>query len=291
MSDVDDELLKQLGEALRESINEDALDDYAKEHEWRSHLGISIIGQECLRKTWYDFRWFTYPEPKPHQLRIFGDGHQAEPAIVAMLQRNGFDISTTDPATGKQWLYSAVHGHYGGSSDGIINGHTPELAGRLGPRILLEAKSHNSKSFTHLVSHGVVDSKPQHYTQMCGYGYGFQLQYGLYFAVNKNDGDIYTQFVRLNWQYAMTMELRAEGIITARQPPARVSNKSTDYRCKMCDHIAVCHGKQQPVVTCRSCRNAYPTDRGEWTCALYQQVIPRHIVTIGCPQYERLEHD
>ncbi len=283
---VTDEQLHNLSIQLATDVDAYCVKEHRElEDGYRWHLGASVIGDECLRKIWYGYRWYSVDQPNARMVRLFERGHLEENRVTRWLQGCGYKIITVDANTGKQYRYSAVKGHYGGSFDGVAI--IPEFEFPL----LIEDKTHNSKSFTNFVNGGLFKSKPIHYNQMCAYGHAFGLEYGLYFPINKNDDDIKPTIVWLDWQKGIDLEQRAEYIITTRIAPPKISNLGTHYKCKTCSHLDVCQYKGKPQVTCRSCEKAFPTENGEWLCALYQRTIPRHIAVTGCPSYSKLESD
>lgn len=73
----------------------------------RAHLGASVIGQDCRRKTWYDFRW-CYTESfadargkdqKGRMMRLFNRGHKEEFRFVEWLRGMGFEVDEFDPTS------------------------------------------------------------------------------------------------------------------------------------------------------------------------------------------------
>src|SRR5688500_9417011 len=77
---------------------------------FRRHLGASVIGEECPRAIWYDFRWFWLKRHTGRLLRLFLRGHDEEPRIIEWLRRIGAIVQERDPQTGKQWLTSLFGG-------------------------------------------------------------------------------------------------------------------------------------------------------------------------------------
>src|SRR5687768_13352697 len=156
---------------------------------FRSHLGASIIGNECERSLWYSFRWATRVQHAGRLLRLFQTGHLEEARLVKDLRAAGVTVMDVDPNSGKQWSFAAVDGHFGGSADGIVIGllEAPKTAH------LLEVKTHNQKSFAALQKHGVEKSKPNHYAQMQVYLSMLGLERAFYLALNKNDETIHSE--------------------------------------------------------------------------------------------------
>lgn len=252
----------------------------------RWHLGASEIGEECLRRVWYKYRWIKHEEFSGAMRRLFKRGHSEEPRIVALLRSIGCVVHEVDPSTGKQWLRSLLHGHYGGSSDGLATLPFDEIP----LPVKLECKTHNRKSFNDLVNHGVKKSKPKHFIQMCVYGKFHSVDIGLYIAVCKDTDEIHVELVSLDSDVADKAERTAEVIINAKSPPDRISNNSSFYKCKSCFLRGVCHLGEPIARNCRSCKFASPTAGGnaEWTCAKWNAVIPREHAPNGCAEWSAI---
>lgn len=255
------------------------------EPRWR--LGASEIGEECLRRTWYKFRWFDFEVVNGRLRRLFQRGHEEETRIAGLLQSIGFTVLAHDPATGKQWRNSTLYGHYGGSSDGkAYHGSFAGEALSCQP----EYKTHSLKSFNDLVKHGVKKSKPKHYIQMSCYASWNNFKLGLYFPVCKDNDDIQPELVEIDPEVALKAERVAEAIINAKEPPPKINENSAFFVCKTCFFRPVCHLGKEPARNCRSCRFATPTTNGdaEWTCLKWNAVIPREAAPLGCGEWQRI---
>jgi CRISPR/Cas system-associated exonuclease Cas4 (RecB family) len=260
---------------------EDALETHSikiHEQEPRTHLGISEIGEDCKRKLWYKFRWVAFEKHEGRMLRLFARGHREEERYINYLIGIGCKVERFDK-DGKQFKVASVMGHYGGSCDGVV--YTPWY-----PEVpmILECKTHNTKSFVDYVSKGLQISKPMHLDQMNGYGQKMQIQYGLYFPENKNDDDIKVTLIKLDWERGKALERKAEEIITAQEPPPKISDNPAYYKCGYCFAKDICHYGAIPVRNCRSCKNSIATEGATWTCSKFG-VIPSDFVKIGCPQW------
>lgn len=276
---ISDQTRKDIVAHIHDLIEDLSIKKYQDEP--RSHLGISLIGAECARQTWYSFRWVKHKLFTGRMLRLFQDGHREEAHFINMLRDIGIKISEVDPTTGKQWLISKLGGHYGGSCDS--KGNIPFLP--QGLPILLEFKTHNGKSFAGLIDKGLKIDKPQHYAQMCGYGKEMGLKYGLYCGKNKNDSDYHFELVDLDWNYATELERKANDIISAERPPNKIAENPAFYKCKICDYRGVCHEGVAVDINCRSCQHAKPIEDAEWHCGLYNGTIPKDFIKTGCPQH------
>lgn len=267
---------KAICEQLKVDVDAWCVKEYTDEH--RNHLGASLIGKECAREIWYDFRWVNKEPFDGRMLRLFQTGHIQEGRFITYLRGIGCQVWEVDPQTGKQFRIYGVQNHYGGSADSVgILPYFPDLP------ILLEFKTHNTKSFTHLVNkESVVLSKPQHFSQMSSYGKHYNFRYGLYVAVNKNDDDIYYELVELDWRQAYDLTSKAQDIITSQVPLQRISNNPSYYACKFCSKSNICHNNASVEVNCRSCKCAVPIENAAWRCSRFNQTIPQDFIKVGC---------
>ena len=235
---------------------------------FRSHLGASLIGKECERALWYDFRWTTKAKFPGRVLRLFETGHLAEARLVQNLRRTGATVLEVDPETGRQFRVAAHGGHFGGSLDGIA------LNLLEAPKTwhVLEFKTHSAKSFADLAAKHVRQSKPQHFAQMQIYMSLTGLTRALYVAVNKDNDDLYIERVELDTAVSTRLLEKAQRVIFAATPLPRISDDPSWYQCRLCDHADVCHGKQAAEINCRTCLHATPIDGG-WHCARHNKSL------------------
>lgn len=251
------------------------------EDPYRSHLGASIIGNECARAVWYSFRWYTKPRFRGVTLRLFNRGHLEEGRMIAALMTIGVTVYQHDQ-NGKQYRISHAGGHFGGSCDGVALG-VPDLP--TGMPALLEFKTHNDKSFKKLVDEGVRYAKLEHYVQMQMYMSKLGLPAGLYMAVNKNDDMIHAELIGPDPVIAEQFLDRAQKIIYMNVEPTRLSESPGWYQCSWCDHKPVCHLRQRPERNCRTCEESSPTNDGKWFCRRHNRNLSFEEQMAGCADY------
>ena len=235
---------------------------------FRSHLGASIIGKECERALWYDFRWVTQAKHPGRLLRLFETGQLEEARLVSNLRATGATVLEVDPETGRQFRVAAHGGHFGGSLDGIA------LNLLEAPKTwhVLEFKTHSKKSFNDLLSKKVQDSKPQHYAQMQIYMHLTGISRAMYLAVNKDTDELYVERLEADRACAENLLSKAQRVIFAATPLPRISEEPSWYQCRLCDHAPVCHGQTAPSVNCRTCLHATPVE-GAWHCARHNKSL------------------
>lgn len=276
---------KAITEQLYQYLNEYSIEQSPSEH--RNHLGVSIIGEKCARKLWYSFRWVKLEQPEPRMRRLFKRGHSEEAKFVDLLSWMGFCVRTVDPETKKQYRFSAVNGHYGGSGDSVAL--LPWFRDDERFRILIEYKTHNKRLFEQLKNKGLSIAQPKHEIQMHGYGRAFKLRYGLYCAINKDDDDIYFEWVNLDWQVAELMEKKASDIIYSQLPPPRIAENPAFFECKWCSKAGICWHGENAEVNCRSCKHSQPIENAQWRCNKWETVIPnKEAIEKGCASHESI---
>ncbi len=229
---------------------------------FRTHLGVSQIGEECARKLFYGWRWCTKSFHKGQTIRLFNRGHLEEARFVALLLSSGMKVWQQDEE-GKQFRISMVNGHFGSAVDGVVMG-CPDIP--QGQACLTEMKTHNDKSFKLLVKEGVKVAKWEHYTQIQVYMRKLGLAVTLYLAVNKNTDELYGEILYLDIPCADTYIDRGSNIVVLDNPPERISETGSFYKCKWCEHNSICHMDRKPEINCRTCANSRPLEDGTWRC-------------------------
>ncbi len=247
---------------------------------FRRHLGASLIGKECERALWYDFRWTTRARFAGRILRLFETGNREEERLVRNLRRTGATVMEVDPETGRQFRVEAHGGHFGGSLDGVaIN-----LLEAPKTWHVIEFKTHSNKSFNDLAAKKVRASKPQHFAQMQIYMHLMSIARAMYLAVNKDTDDLYVERVEADQGFAANLLEKAKRIIFTASVPTRISEDPSWYQCRLCDHAPLCHGGAAAEVNCRTCLHATPVEGG-WHCARHQKGLSDADQGIGCEHH------
>jgi len=230
----------------------------------RPHLGGSQIGAECARALWYQFRHMDAPAFEGRTLRLFQTGDREESRLVENLRAVGVTVWDRDPDTGKQIRFTACDGHFALSLDGVGEGFRESSQPHT-----LEFKTMNDKNFKVLEKDGLEKAKPIYWAQ-CQVGMHLSgLQRCAFIAVNKNDDSIYMERVKYDAAVGIQLVAKAESIIFADKPPAKLNNDPSFFLCRFCDYKHVCHEGKPPLVNCRTCAHATPEQGadGAWGCA------------------------
>ena len=257
---------------------------YEREREsFRIHLGASVIGRECERELWYSFRWCTRPDFSGRMLRLFETGRREETRFIEELHRIGIEVHERDPETGRQFSFTDFGAHFAGSIDAAALGIIEAPA----TWHVCEFKTFNSRRFDLLKRHGVRVVAPEHYSQVICYMSYLDFQRGFYLAVNKDSDTLYAERLHADPAHAALLREKARRIIAATSPPVRISEDPGWWKCKMCDHLAICHEGQPPEVHCRSCLHSTPVMVGEggWRCEKHRQMLSKPEQERGCSDH------
>lgn len=251
----------------------------AKTEAHRPHLGASVIGHNCNRHVWLTFRWAKLPDFNWRIKRLFDTGKREEDRVFKELKAIGVELHTHD--NGKQIECRDDSGHFGGSVDAIGIGfkESPKTWA------VLEIKTHNAKSFADLEKKGVEESKPRHYAQMQVYMSLMKLDRAYYFAVNKDNDEIYGEWVHFNKKAYDAIYQRAKTVIEAQQPPDRISQDPAYWECKTCDFYNLCHQDKLAAVNCRTCVHATPQSEGKWHCEYHKMTITETKQNAACSSH------
>jgi CRISPR/Cas system-associated exonuclease Cas4 (RecB family) len=254
---------------------------------FRHHMGASVIGDECHRRVWYSFRWVRRHPYSGRMLRLFQRGHEEEVRFVDFLRRAGWKVTEVDPATGEQFRFTAIEGHFGGSMDGIGTPPAGKLYSDLGP-LVLEFKTAAKKPWTRVANDGVAKAQPKHYAQMQLYMRARELDNALYLSVCKDNDELYAEIVPYRPDVAAGYLAQAQLLISSQDAPPGISSDPTFWKCKFCDYHAVCHGDEAPAQNCRSCKHAVPAEGSVWHCERHDVEIPRDRLAVAHPCWESL---
>jgi hypothetical protein len=255
----------------------------------RPYLGMSSIGQSCARRLWYSFRWCAPERFDCDTLWRFDDGHRSEDVMAARLRLvPGVHLMTTDPATGRQFGFVDLGGHFKGHADGLLTGllqapkalHVWEAKAvgddKYGKLVKLKAAGEKQALaawdpvyFAQAVLYMAYAEAPRHY--LTASTPGARAMVGV-----RTDTDL---------DQARRLREKAERVITAAVPLPRLSDDPAWFECRWCPARSVCHGTDLPAVTCRSCVHATPemAGNGRWSCALLKRDLSEAEQRAACP--------
>lgn len=237
----------------------------------RSHFGFSSAGEKCARKLWYSWLW-TIPASFPARIqRLFNRGHLEEARFIAMMQCAGFEVHY-ETKTGGQFKISDHNGHAGSALDAVVVG-IPDLPE--GTPAMTEMKTHSDKQFKKLQRTGVQESHPKHFVQMQIYMRKYELEWGLYLGVNKNDDELHAELIYNDKACADRYIDRAGLIIYSQEAPDRCSDSIGWWECKCCAYKNLCHKDDVPEINCRTCIHSSPVSNKRWHCSFHNSIISK----------------
>lgn len=248
---------------------------------FRTHLGASLIGDECARKLQLGWRWAVKPKFGARLLRLFNRGHLEEARFLSLLEMiPGVELWACKP-DGGQFKWSNFGGHFGSALDGIARG-IPDLPP--GMPCYCEFKTAATKSFKETKEDGVACAHYEHYVQMQQCMKYYQLPAALYMMVNKETDELHAEIVYYDENIADRFTERAKEIIFADYAMPRMNNSPTFFKCKWCDKAAVCHGLDVPEINCRTCCHWMPLEDGSCNCP-YKGELSKEQQQAGCPMH------
>lgn len=254
---------------------------------FRRHLGASGLGDECARKVWYNFRWYTNKKLDGRMIRLFNRGHLEEGRFIAMLLTAGIQVYQQDE-NGNQYRIAFSNGHGGGSGDGIAFG-VPEVPNAA---VLLEFKTASDKKWNEFNGNGVEVANPTYFVQMQLYLEKMNICAALFMVINKNDDQLHAEIVMRREGFTNPFLALADDIVYAdpQNKPKKLNQSPGFFKCRYCDHREVCHLGGVPDVNCRTCVHSAPVEGGIWECRLDNMPVNLSMETQlrGCENYERI---
>jgi hypothetical protein len=214
----------------------------------RKYLGMSAIGHPCSRKLWYDLN--ASGQARPHSaetLKRFEDGHASEAIMIRRLKAvPGITLHDINPHTGEQWGFEDLGGRFRGHMDGAVLG-------------LLQAP----KTW-HVFEHKCVSDKKQAEIVKLKAKHGEKAALKEWDQTYYAQAVLYMHYSGMDRHYltvatpgtrtvvscrterdpiaAVALIDKAERILNARAPLAKISEDRNWYQCKWCDHTETCHG-------------------------------------------------
>jgi len=268
-----------------------ALEQKQKLEKKRHYLGMSQIGEECMRKLFYGFRNVENRAIAASGLRAIKDGFIQEDLMAERLRMLPYiQLYTLNEETGEQIGFSLLLDHFRGHCDGAIRGikeapttwHT------------WEHKSVDVSKFKKLEKlrkevgekSALKDWDEVYYAQAMIYMHEMKFERH-YLTVTTPGG---RDYISIRTEYKKKV---AESIIEKAKIiifdnwnlPAKLSEKREFYKCKWCDYQENCHDSKVPLVNCKTCRYREPVKNGKNNCLLKKEIIDNVTLIEGCPSH------
>lgn len=255
----------------------------------RNYLGMSQIGDECLRKLFYSFRNSERRAWEAQGVRNIEDGHVQEDIMAARLRMvPGIELVTADPDDPtKQIGFSLLLDHFRGHCDGAILG----VLESPGTWHVWEHKSVAETSFEKLKKiraekgekNALREWNGTYYAQAQIYMHEMKLTRHFLTVSTPGGRDYLSVRTEYNRKEAEAIIEKARSIIFDNWIiPPRISDKREFYSCKWCEFQEVCHDGRFPLVNCKTCRYSEPVDGGVRKCTLKENIISEDTLHVGC---------
>jgi hypothetical protein len=248
---------------------------------------ISQAANDCSRAVWYQLRWCSSPRQENEPGRkesIFATGRYWEERLLDDLEAIGCQVERLDPTTGQQFRVALASGWLRGKLDGQVLG-LPEA-----PKTLhvVETKSHGSKSFKELTKKKLKEGKPDHYAQCQLYMHAQSLTRCLYYVVNKDTDERYTERVEYDHAFAVRLEAKVYRIVKQDSAPPRLFEDVTAkaaFPCQWCPSKPQCHEGAFARKNCRTCISSSFRDGAIVYCELHEKELSYKEQQAGCPSH------
>ena len=191
----------------------------------RGYLGMSEIGDECVRRLWIKYHAAPIEEFSGRMHRLFDTGHLIEARVVRDLRLAGLKVNRSAKANS----YSDFDGLFRGHSDGRITGLKESSKTHI-----LEVKSASDKRFNEFKKNG-IESDAKYFAQAQLYmGYA-KLVRCLFVIENKNTSERIQERVKFDRALFERLREKARLIIESKEPPRGISDRVDWFQCRMCN--------------------------------------------------------
>ena len=216
-----------------------------KQQKKRDYLGVSSIGDDCLRKVQLQYEG-KEAEFSASTLRTFDIGHRLEDLVAEWLKIAGFNLKTKNE-NGEQFGFSTAEGRIKGHVDGKIVDVSDDLKQFFHRFPLLwECKTLNHKSWQETAKKGLMLTKPLYYAQVQLYMAYLELEQCLFTVLNKDTSELYFELIPFDSEAAQRYSDRAVQVLKATENNESMPCISSDpsfFKCKMCGFRNVCRIK------------------------------------------------
>lgn len=182
---------------------------------------------------------------------------------------------------GRPYTVWSVGDHFGGTVEGAAL-RLPEA-----PKTwhVLQAEVLEHADFEAVETLGVQDARPLRYCQLQVLMGLTGMERAMYLAEHRVTGALYAERLDADALCFAQLLARAESVITAAEPPARIPGIAPHWECAGCEFLALCHDDQAPEVNCRTCAHSTPQmgAGARWTCERKAGDLDLQAQRAGCP--------
>jgi hypothetical protein len=194
----------------------------------RNYIGASLIGSDCLRQIWYEYKGYPSIGVPTKTRRTWAIGKHLEGLILDWIEDAGIKISRI----------------FNNFEDSLspLKGHADAILIEKGiPVRIIEIKTAKDASFRIFCGKGLKEWNKQYYSQVQTY-MGMSGAMGAYmFVLNKDNSDISDEFIPFDEEHYQMLQEKASMIARAELPPPKINGSPLFYKCKMCKFNKVCH--------------------------------------------------
>lgn len=230
----------------------------------RNYLGYSGVGDYCMRKTWYSFRWVKDIYIAPRIQRIFERGFLEEARVMESLKKKGCMV------TDNQLMVVGTTGHAQGHIDGAVIG-VPLAEKTLH---LLEVKTMKTSKYAEYLKGGLQKFSSVYWQQIHSYMGLARLTRCLYVVVNKDTEERDYKRIHYDENQFKEGERLAFNIVTSEMPPDRIPGAGNTYfKCKFCNYADICFGDIAVKKSCRTCNCWDIENDGKFSCSMEKKEL------------------
>jgi len=198
----------------------------------RTWLGLSEVGNPCMRYLWYRHHGFSMVSTPGQTLRLFNLGNVLEDHIVEDLRAAGYRVSCQQRTVEFSDNGTTLRGHIDGIIENLPESSKPHL---------LEIKTAGEKSFKELLKAKSYEKwNPKYKGQIHVYMTGLKLHRCLVVVYNKNTSEIYSERIKIDKQYAVDLLCDVFAAIQQPAPPERLCPNAAWYLAKWCGYYKEC---------------------------------------------------
>jgi len=195
----------------------------------RDYIGASMIGSDCLRQIWYEFKGTIASEVPTKTRRTWAIGRHLEGLILDWLDQTGMDITRT-------WMDLEAEGmpYFKGHVDSVWMKKDKAFA-------IIEIKTAKDSSFNMFVKKGLRAWNPQYYAQIQSYMGMSRIHTAYILVLNKDSSDIADELVTFDEVFYEQLRRKAFLIANIEAAPSKINDSPLWFQCKMCKFNKVCH--------------------------------------------------
>lgn len=258
---------------------------YEQREETQSHLflesiPLSMVGDECIKSIWYDYRFCDEFAKDGISLRTDEIDKVKIAQVVKDLSSIGCVISEIDKRTGKKWTASTMSGHIASELHGVIESGVIEA-----PKAahVLKVSCITGKQFAQVKTAGTEKAAPFIFAEVQAQMYLMDIERCFCVFVNNDNNELFSERIKLDKDGAKFLIDRVGSIVCSDLPPVGISDNEKGKACKSCRFADVCHKGYMVKPTCRNCVHATcERETGGWSCSKWNCQIPIEGQVKGC---------